>query len=91
MVATASKAAHAHFAVWDGEGVGVTMATAGWDIAHMAARAIHNARTDHPSLMALFTTAEVLLGDWEVTFRIVQEKQGGDVLARIALTARTAD
>ena len=83
MVSTASPAAHTYFQVWDSEGVGVTMETAAYDIACMSAHAISDLRAGHPALMGVFTTVDVLLGDWDVTMRITQSGRGRDVVAQM--------
>ena len=83
MVSTASPAAHAYFEVWDEAGMGVTMETAAYDIACMSAHAISDLRAGHPSLVGVFTTVDVLLGDWDVSMRVTQAGRGGDVVAQI--------
>ena len=86
MVSTASPAAHAFFAAWDSAGVGVSMETAAYDIAYMAARVISDLRAGHSSNAAVVTTGDVILGDWDVRVCVAQASRCGDVRARIAET-----
>ncbi len=90
LVSDASPAAHAHFAAWDAEGVGVTMETAAYDIANVATHAIQELRTVHPGIAIILTQIQVLLGDREVTLNLHQERKGGDVITRIAGTRQHA-